>query len=73
MEIKDTKITSPKVLEYNDISEEVSTIIINDAVDNFNEWWLYFPKTYQKFNNAPNANYSKGSKDFLGIYDLLYK
>ena len=71
--IKNIEIPSKEILEYNDITEKVSTNIINDAVDNFNEWGLYFPKTYQSFNNDPNANYSRGGKNFLGIYDLMHK
>lgn len=72
-EIKGLKIPQPEILKYNDITENVSTQIINDAVDNFNEWGLYFPKTYQSFNNDPNANYSRGGKNFLGIYDIIHK
>ena len=73
MKIKNFKIPEKELLEYNDITEEKSTKIINDAVNNFNEWGLVFPKTYQKFDNDPNANYSRGAKNILGIYDLIYK
>lgn len=73
MEIENIEIPSKETLEYDEITEEVSTKIINDAVENFNEWGLEFPKTYQTFNNDPNANYSRGGKNFLGIYDFIYK
>lgn len=73
MGIENITIPEQKLLQYPTINEDVSTQIINDAVDNFHSWGLEFPKVYQSFNNDPNANYSKGVKNILGIYTLIHK
>lgn len=73
MGVENVNLPEPKLLEYGTINEEVSTKIINDAVKNFNEWGIEFPKTYQFFNDDPNANYSRGGKNFLGMYNLINK
>lgn len=55
------------ILVHTVINEEESTAIINEAVQNFNEWGLVFPQAYQSFNDDPNNNYSSPSKNFLGL------
>ena len=71
MGIKDAKLNNYKMLEYPIINEKTSTQIINDAVNNFHEWGIEFPKIYHKFSNNPNNNSSGNRKNFLGIYNLL--
>lgn len=73
MGIENINLPVLEILEYPIINEKVSTQIVNDAVNNFHKWGLEFPDTYQSFSNDPNANYSKNMKNFLGIYDLIYK
>lgn len=73
MGIENIKLPVPEVLEYPIINEEVSTQIINDAANNFHKWGLKFPNAYQSFSNDPNANYSRNMKNFLGIFNLIYK
>lgn len=71
MGIENIKLPEPKQLTYPTINEEVSTKIIDDAVENFNEWGLEFPKVYHFFNDDPNANYSRNARNVLGIYGLI--
>lgn len=59
MGIKNYKLNDKKLLIYEDINQEVSTKIINDAVSNFNEWGIDYPKAIHHFDNDPNNNYSK--------------
>ena len=73
MGLENINLPAPELLEYPIINEEVSTQIVNDAVNNFHKWGLKFPNVYQSFSDDPNANYSKNMKNFLGIYDLIYK
>ena len=73
MGIRNVNIKSSKKLEYSIINEETSTQIINDAINNFHEWGIEFPKAYHKFSNNPNSNYSGNRKNFLGLYNLLEK
>ena len=73
MGIENINLPTPELLDYPIINEEVSTQIVSDAVNNFHKWGLKFPNTYQSFSDDPNANYSKNMKNFLGIYDLIYK
>ena len=73
MGIENINLPAPEILEYPVINEEVSTQIINDAVNNFHKWGLKFPNAYQSFSDDPNANYSRNMKNFLGIYNLIYK
>lgn len=73
MGLENINLPAPELLEYPIINEEVSTQIVNDAVNNFHKWGLEFPDTYQSFSDDPNANYSRNMKNFLGIYDLIYK
>lgn len=73
MGIENYNLIDSKKLEYPIIDEEVSTQIINDAINNFHEWGLKFPKCYHKFSNNPNSNYSGNRKNFLGIYNLIEK
>ena len=67
MGLENAVLPEKKVLAHPVINEEESTAIIDEAVQNFNEWGLNFPKTYQMFNNDPNNNYSSKSKNFLGL------
>lgn len=71
MNIKDITVAEQKLLQYPVINEEVSTKIINDAIENFHEWGIEFPKVYHFYNNNPNANYSRKGKNLFGIYDLI--
>lgn len=71
MGIENISLPEPELLQYPEINEEVSTQIVNDAVENFHKWGLEFPKVYQSFNDDPNANYSKNGKNFLGVYNWL--
>ena len=50
--------------------ETESTAIINEAVENFNDWGLYFPQTHQSFSDDPNMNVSRPFKNFFGIFNL---
>lgn len=59
--------------QYGEINEETSKQIVQDAVENFRQAGLKFPKTYQTFSDNPNTNYSVDVKNFLGIYDLIYR
>lgn len=59
-----------KNLIYNEINTDVSTQIINDAVDNFHEWGLKFPETTHHFSKDPNNNYSRSMVKYLGLIEL---
>lgn len=71
MEIKNIQVVEPKLLQYPSINEEVSTKIINDAIENFHEWGIDFPEVAHFFSNDPNANHSKPVRNFLGIFNLI--
>ena len=73
MGIENVNLPNPELLEYPEINEEISTQIINDAVNNFHNWGIKFPRVIHFYNNDPNANYSRNAKNFLGIYDLINK
>ena len=73
MGIENDIIIDNQKLIYSKINEQTSTQIINDAVKNFHNWQIKFPKAYQSFNNSPNANYSRNGKNFLGIYNIINK
>ena len=72
MGIENVKLPEPRLLKYGKINEKISNQIINDAVNNFNEWGLTFPKAYQSFGDDPYVNYSKKAKNIFGIYDFIY-
>lgn len=65
------KLTAPKKLVYKNLNEEVSTTIINDAVNNFNEWGLKFPKVIHHFNKDPNNNYSRSVVKYLWLFEVI--
>lgn len=71
MGFKDAKLTEPTLLKHEIISEEESTRIINEAIDNFHAWGLKFPETRQSFSSDPNENYSKPRKNILHLMDLF--
>lgn len=71
MGFTDFKLTEKVLLEHNVIDENESTLIINEAVDNFNQWGLYFPEAYQSFSDNPNMNASRPFKNIWGIFNLL--
>ena len=71
MGFTDFKLTEKVLLEHNVIDENESTLIINEAVDIFNEWGLYFPEAYQSFSSNPNMNASRPFKNIWGIFNLL--
>ena len=73
MGIDNINLPEPELLVYTTINEEVSTEIVNDAINNFHKWGLKFPNAYQSFSDDPNENYSRSTKNFLGIYDFIYK
>lgn len=70
MGINDFKLDESKTLVYGDINKEVSTQIINDAVNNFNSWGLEFPKATHHFDKNPNNNYSRSMVKYLGLFEL---
>jgi len=49
---------SPEKLVYPELSEDISTEIINDAVKNINGWGLKFPEATHHFSDDPNDNFS---------------
>ena len=63
----------PEKLVYNELSEDISTDIINDAVKNINSWGLEFPEVSHHFSDDPNDNYSSPAKMVKGneIPDVL--
>ena len=65
------ELKDKKRLVYNEINEEVSTKIINDAVDNMRSWGLEFPGAVHYFNRDPNNNYSRSMVKFLGIIEIV--
>ena len=67
MGMKNFKIVKDKILIHKTIDEKESTIIINEAVDNFHKWGLEFPKVTQKFSKDPNANMSGPKLTLPGI------
>ena len=71
MGFTDFKLTEKVLLEHNVIDENESTLIINEAVDNFNEWGLYFPRAYQSFSGNPNMNASRPFKNIWGLFNLF--
>jgi hypothetical protein len=71
MGFKNFKLTEKELLIHDNMSEEESTLIINEAVKKFNEWGLYFPSAYQTFSNDPNMNASRPFKNILGIFNLF--
>ncbi len=68
MGVKDFKLPEPKKLVYNEINEDVSTQIIDDAVDNFHSWGLSFPKVTHSYSNNPNDNYSSPYVKYYGLF-----
>lgn len=70
MGFKDFKLTKKELLIYEDINTEVSTQIINDAVNNFNKWGLKFPKATHHFEKDPNNNYSRSMVKYLGLFEI---
>ena len=70
MGIKDFKLNEPKKLVYKEINEDVSTEIINEAVKNFNEWGLKFPKVSHYYNKDPNNNYSRPVVKYLWVVEI---
>lgn len=70
MGFKDYKLPEPKELKYKEINKETSTKIINDAVENFKEWGLEFPKATHHYDKNPNNNYSRSMKKYLGLFEL---
>ncbi len=64
-------LTEKVVLKHQMNDEKDSTAVINEAVENFNEWGLYFPEAYQRFSDDPNMNVSGPSRNFFGIFNLL--
>ena len=67
MGFKDFKLTGKKLLIHDNMNEEESTKIINEAVENFNSWGLYFPKACQTSSKDPNMNASRPFKNILGL------
>ena len=63
-------LTERKKLIYGEINNGVSTQIINDAVDNFNEWGLEFPEATHHFDKDPNNNYSRSMVKYLGLFEV---
>lgn len=70
MGFSDFKLSKGKKLIYKEINEDVSTQIINDAVYNFNEWGLKFPKATHHFDKDPNNNYSRSMVKYLGLFEI---
>ena len=70
MGFNDFKLNDKKTIIYNNINEDVSTKIINDAIININEWGLKFPKTIHHFDKDPNNNYSKSVVKYLGLFEM---
>lgn len=69
MGIKNFKLNEEKKLEYPEINEEVSTKIINDAVDNFREWGLKYKNPVQHFKKDPNLNSSRPVVKIFGLFE----
>lgn len=65
------ELKDKKRLVYDEINEEVSTKIINDAVDNMRSWGLEFPGATHQFDKDPNNNYSRSMVKFLGIIEIV--
>ncbi len=72
MGVEDFDLGDRDDISYENLGEETSTAIINDAVVNFRGWGLKYPKVYHKFSNNPNNNYCRPMKNYLGLLDLLY-
>lgn len=70
MGFNDFKLNESKTLVYDNINEDVSTEIINDAVSNFNEWGLKFPTATHHFDNNPNNNFSRSMVKYLGLFEI---
>ncbi|MDD6272492.1 MAG: hypothetical protein PUA90_03105 [bacterium] len=70
MGFNDFKIGNKKSLVYQNINEETSTKIINDAVKNFNDWGLEFPQVIHHFDKDPNNNYSRSVIKYLGFFEI---
>lgn len=73
MGINNVKLPERKTLQYPEINEDVSTQVINDAVDNFHSWGLNYPNVCHFFSNDPNENYSRSSRDYFGIWSFIEK
>lgn len=69
MGFENFEIKDNKKLSYDTINDEVSTQIINDAIDNFHDWKLKFPKAIHKFDKDPNNNYSRPVIKILGLVE----
>lgn len=70
MGITNFRLGKKTVLRHEMTDETESTAIINEAVENFNDWGLYFPQTHQSFSDDPNMNVSRPFKNFFGIFNL---
>lgn len=70
MGFKDFKLPEPEELKYDEISNDVSTEIINDAINNFHSWGLKFPKATHHFDKNPNNNYSRSVVKYLGLFEI---
>lgn len=68
MKIDGYKLPDAEVLTYDLIDDDVSTTILNDAVENFNSWGLKFPKVEHIFKTNPYSSYSVPARKILGIW-----
>ena len=73
MGFKDYKLPEAKTLVYEELGEETSNQIIEDAVANFKSWGLDYLPYKHVFNKDPNMNYCGTSRDFLGIRRIINK
>ncbi len=71
MGFENFNIGDKRTLTYNEINEDESTKIINDAVENFKSWGLEFPKTKHHFDKNPNNNYSRSMVNYLGLFEVI--
>ena len=70
MGLKDFKLTNPETFAYGEINENVSTRVINDAVNNFRAWGFKYPDVVHHFDNDPNNNYSGSVVKYLGLFEV---
>ena len=70
MGFKNVDLGDRKTLIYNSINEDVSTEIINDAVNNFKNWGLKYPNATHHFDKDPNNNYSRSMVKYLGLFEI---
>ena len=74
MGIKNYNVNNKKLLKYDyPLTEETSSKIVEDAVNNFKEWGIDYPEVNQAFLQSGGIDYSGVYKNILGLGIYIQK